>query len=441
MRATWLSTSLFLMVALTSVCRAQSSGQQQSASDRFDQYMRGDSAPATATPQARPAQLPPAQTPARRSGALLGQQPASPSGDRYLMRWAKLVDQSGFEHPMEAGSVLVPSDWKFDGRVQWGPPTGCTQNLMTTSGRATSPDGLSAFEWFPTYTWTWMDDPQTRGIMQQASAQQPQSVRPCDISPLASPVDFIRNAIIPHMRPNARIVSANMLPELTRAAQAKMESDNAQYLRMGLFSGVRSQVGEVKISYEINGQPVEEALMAQIDVVVQQAPSAAGLSQGMMTGSNTYTILAERLFAIRAPAGQLAARADLYETMLASLRQNSQWLNAAQQVLSNISGAQQQGVMDRQRIMHDAQTEQSNAIIQHGQEVSVMEDRNAAEFSQAQREVEWYTDPNTHERMELSAGYGHSWTNSNGTVILNDDPNFNPSRVYRGNWTQLERNQ
>jgi hypothetical protein len=127
--------------------------------------------------------------------------------------------------------------------------------------------------------------------------------------------------------------------------------------------------------------------------------------------------------------------------MLASLQQNAQWLTAAQQVLSNISGAQQQGVIDRQHIVHDAQTAQGEAIIQHGQEVSVMEDRNAAEFSQAQREVEWYTDPNTNERMELSAGYAHSWSNSNGTVILNDDPNFNPSRVYQGNWTQLERNQ
>jgi hypothetical protein len=433
---------LFLMLVVTGASQAQSSSQQQqSASDRFDQYMRGDSSPAAVAPQPRPAQQPPASTPGRRSGALLGQQPGSSSGGRYVMRWAKLVDQSGFEHPMEAGSVLIPSDWKFDGRVQWGPATGCTQNLMTTSGRATSPDGLSGFEWFPTYTWVWMDDPQTRAIMQQAAAPQPASMRPCDIGPLASPVDFLRNAIIPRMRPNARIVSAGMLPGLTRSAQSKMESDNAQYLQMGLFSGVRSQVGEVRIAYEINGQQVEESLMAQIDVVVQQAPSAAGLSQGMMTPSNTYTILAERLFAIRAPAGQLAPRADLYSTMLASLQQNAQWLNAAQQVLSNISGAQQQGVIDRQHIVHDAQTAQGEAIIQHGQEVSVMEDRSAAEFSQAQREVEWYTDPNTNERMELSAGYAHSWSNSNGTVILNDDPNFNPSRVYQGNWTQLERNQ
>ena len=433
--------SLFLMIAVTSASQAQSTGQAPSAWDKFDQYIRGDSAPAATTPQPGPAQQPSAQASGRRSGTLLGQQPGSSSGSRYLMHWAKLVDQSGFDHPMEAGSVLIPSDWKFDGRVQWGPATGCTQNLMTTSGRATSPDGLSGFEWFPTYTWVWMDDPQTRGIMQQAASQQPESMRPCDIGQIESPVDFIRNAIIPRMRPNARIVSANMLPELTRNAQAKIESDNAQYLRMGLFSGVRSQVGEVKITYQINGQPVEESLMAQIDVVVQQAPSAAGLSQGMMTASNTYTILAERLFAIRAPAGQLASRADLNSTMLASLRQNAQWLSAAQQVLSNISGAQQQGTMDRQRIVHDAQTAQGEAIIQHGQEVSVMEDRNAAEFSQAQREVEWYTDPNTNARVELSAGYAHSWTNSNGTVILNDDPNFNPSRAYQGNWTQLERHQ
>jgi hypothetical protein len=432
--------SLSLMLAITGACQAQSAGQQQeqqqqSAADRFDQFIRGDSAPAVTTPRPRAAQQPSATPGGRRPPA------AASSGNQYLMRWAKLVDQSGFAHPMEAGSVLVPADWKFDGRVQWGPPTGCTQNLMTTSGRATSPDGLSGFEWFPTYTWVWMDDPQTRGIMQQAASQQPESARPCAIDQIASPVDFIRHAIIPRMRPTARIISAQMLPELTRTAQARIEADNAQYLRMGLFTGVRSQVGEVKITYEINGQPVEESLMAQIDVVVQQAPSAAGLSQGMMTASNTYTVLAERLFAIRAPAGQLAPRADLYSTMLVSLRQNSQWLDAAQQILSNISGAQQQGTIDRQRIVHDAQTAQGDAIIQHGEEVSVMEDRSAAEFSQAQRDVEWYTDPSTNERMELSAGYGHSWTNSNGTVILNDDPNFNPSRVYQGNWTRLERNQ
>ena len=151
--------------------------------------------------------------------------------------------------------------------------------------------------------------------------------------------------------------------------------------------------------------------------------------------------MAERVFAIRAPAGQMESRADLNATMLASLRQNAQWLSASQQIIMNVNGSQQQGIADRQRIMHDAQTQQGDAIIQHGQEMSVMQDRNAAEFSQAERDVEWYTDPNTNERMELSAGYAHSWTNSNGEVILNDDPNYNPSRVYQGNWTQLQRNR
>ena len=120
------ATSLFLMLVVTGACPAKGSSQQQSAADRFDQYMRGDSSPAAAAPQPRPAQQPPASAPGRRSGTLLGQQPGSSSGGRYVMRWAKLVDQSGFEHPMEAGSVLIPSDWKFDGRVQWGPATGCT---------------------------------------------------------------------------------------------------------------------------------------------------------------------------------------------------------------------------------------------------------------------------------------------------------------------------
>ena len=181
--------------------------------------------------------------------------------------------------------------------------------------------------------------------------------------------------------------------------------------------------------------------MAQIDVATQPQPSVAALSQGRMDNSSLYNVMAERVFAIRAPAGQMESRADLNATMLASLRQNAQWLSASQQIIMNVNGSQQQGIADRQRIMHDAQTQQGDAIIQHGQEMSVMQDRNAAEFSQAERDVEWYTDPNTNERMELSAGYAHSWTNSNGEVILNDDPNYNPSRVYQGNWTQLQRNR
>lgn len=433
--------TLFLMTAAAGACRAQSSSSSQSAADKFDQYIRGDSAPSSAPGAARPATPSAGQQSAPRPAERVAQQPGQASDGHYRMRWAKLIDQSGFDRPMEAGSVLIPSDWKWEGQVKWGPATGCTTNLMTTSGRATSPDGLSGFEFFPTYAWVWSDDPQARAIATQAAAQQPASVRPCEMGQVASPVDFIRGAILPRMRPNARIVSAGMLAALTRAAQAKMESDYAQYLQAGIFTGVRAQVGEVKITYQINGQPVEEMIMAQIDVAVQQAPSVAGLSQGVMQNTNSYNVLAQRLFAIRAPAGQLEPRADLYSTMLASLRQNSQWLSQTQQVLSNITGVQQQGNADRQRIMHDAQTEQGEQIIQHGQQVSVMEDRNAAEFSQAQRDVEWYTDPNTNERMELSAGYSHSWTNGNGEVILNDDPNYNPSRVYRGNWTQLERNR
>jgi hypothetical protein len=460
--------TLLLMLAAANVCRAQSTDPQQSAADKFEQYMRGDSSQKTSQTSTQQSGQQSNQQPGsvyspsstQQPGSVYGppssqqygqsstqrpaQRPAprsaAPSDGHYRMRWAKLIDQTGFGQPTEAGSVLIPSDWKFDGRVTWA-PTGCTSNLVTTSGRATSPDGLSGFEWLPTYAWIWTDDAQARQITMQAAAGQPASMRPCQMSQVVSPVDFIRSAILPQLRPNARIVSSGMLPELTRAAQAKMESDDAQYLQSRIFTGVRAQVGEVKITYQINGQPVEETIMAQIDVATQPQPSVAALSQGRMDNSSLYNVMAERVFAIRAPAGQMESRADLNATMLASLRQNAQWLSASQQIIMNVNGSQQQGIADRQRIMHDAQTQQGDAIIQHGQEMSVMQDRNAAEFSQAERDVEWYTDPNTNERMELSAGYAHSWTNSNGEVILNDDPNYNPSRVYQGNWTQLQRNR
>jgi hypothetical protein len=88
--------------------------------------------------------------------------------------------------------------------------------------------------------------------------------------------------------------------------------------------------------------------------------------------------------------------------------------------------------------MQQAQGDASNARYQ---QISAAEDKQSEEFAQTQRGLEYYTDPNTHEKVEMSYGYRHTYTNGNGEYILNDDPNFNPSKYFNGTWTEMERNQ
>jgi hypothetical protein len=38
----------------------------------------------------------------------------------FRMKHVQVIDQSGFEKPIPAADLLIPTDWKFESKVQWG---------------------------------------------------------------------------------------------------------------------------------------------------------------------------------------------------------------------------------------------------------------------------------------------------------------------------------
>src|SRR5690606_23515501 len=68
-----------------------------------------------------------------------------------------------------------------------------------------------------------------------------------------------------------------------------------------------------------------------------------------------------------------------------------------------------------------------------------VQDRMHTEFIKTIREVENYADETG--KYEMAAGYSHAWSRNDGTsFILSDNPNFDPSSVFRDQrWKEMKK--
>lgn len=67
------------------------------------------------------------------------------------------------------------------------------------------------------------------------------------------------------------------------------------------------------------------------------------------------------------------------------------------------------------------------------------QDRQHTQFVKAIREVETYND-GANGRVELSSGYDHAWSRGDGSYILSNSPNFDPSSVFQDQaWKPMEQ--
>jgi len=103
----------------------------------------------------------------------------------YLrLKRVEIVDRHGFEKPMPAMSLLVPTEWSFDGEVRFAQRVGNPEDLVRLAFRTTSPDGRLAIEMFP--GWGWAMNPATGQMVQsemyQSSAEYPSGCAPRPVS-------------------------------------------------------------------------------------------------------------------------------------------------------------------------------------------------------------------------------------------------------------------
>jgi hypothetical protein len=354
------------------------------------------------------------------------------------MKKVALIDRHGFEKPLPAISMLIPSDWKFESDVLYPKGMPCGE-LFKLSFRAQSPDGKLALELFPAYLWQWADDPNSRQMMQAGNQQGQQFGKAgCDLMQPMRAGDFVAKVMAPKLRPSARVLGVEPVPDANESLQRQAQQAQAQSQQVGLKVRISAESARAKVAYQLKGVPVEEWLSAVVTVRAQPMPVFSG---GRMGQTTSYAGEARFLFAMRAPAGQLEANQKLFKLIVSSMRTEPDWQGRVARVQGNIAAVNQKGEADRQKIRQQSTEDIRRIRNETYQNRQHSQDVQNQRFSQYIRDVETFRDPNSGTSVELSNQYGHAWSNGAGEYILSDSPSFNPNAHVNGNWTQMQQVQ
>lgn len=354
--------------------------------------------------------------------------------DHLRMRLVKIVDTQGFGQPVQAASILLPSDWKVESGVRWTTQLGCPQNMIQMSLEASSPDGRLGFAVFPDFTWVWYDDPTAQYYARQA--EQSSFAPGCAVLPPFDAPDYLQNVFLPRWRAGSTLVDIGRAEGLAEAMALEYQA-----LVGGMQSGVQTDFDAALATLETprGGGTDSEWILASTIRTTTALPSASSVWMGTLQMTASYRSAAVSQFAARAPKGELEKNERLFETIYRSFQIDPRWDAARLQFWQAIQRIEQKGAEDRRRIMENSRREIGAIMDQVYENRQAALDRTYERQSQALRGVESFVDPSTNTRVELSNGYQNAWTNGLGDYLLSDSPGFDPGRDLGGNWRELRR--
>ncbi|MES2849430.1 MAG: hypothetical protein V4685_10265 [Bacteroidota bacterium] len=353
---------------------------------------------------------------------------------------ARILDKVGFNQPVEAFSLLLPKNWKVDGNVIWNQPgTTCAGNNQSV--KASSPDGKYSFEMLPNDMWGYNTDPQ----MDQFNRSQPM-VKYCWYGQPMNAEAYYKNVFAPNELGNPQLISINENPGGVNAMEESNNKTRQELMRYGA-SQVNFTPSAVyaKVKWS-NGQ--EGIVLCAVNIITTNVPNT-------YTGTSTtiYTSIATERVVLKYPASESSKAANLISMIMSSVRTNTAWKSSVDNFWLSVRQQKQIAHIGKIKMM-DEQTRQmgENAIKKGQQNLNAMDanmrnweasqqsqDRIHTNFVKAIREVETYKDETG--RIELSSGYNHAWSRSDGgSFIMSDNPNFDPSSVFQDQqWKEMKK--
>lgn len=321
----------------------------------------------------------------------------------------EVQDAYGFDRPLPAFHILVPYDWTTDGGVVWAyNGNGCGFGMPYINWTATGPDGISAVQILPSEIWGGM-----------SYAQNPNG---CPQVMATHLTDFLP-WYIKRYRPSIRNYSYRARPEF-------VEELNKQATRQATALGgemlLYAEAGEATYEWDWNGRTVRERVGLVVVFSVTNNPGGYSAVNVSVLGG----------LALRAPQGidpgdyELFANTFLVVPGYAALIQEFQ---------ARMQAIALKGVMDRAAIWRKVQAEIGEIITQVYADAQEVYDRVAGAHSRAIRGVEVATDPTTGQDIEIPAEAGSAWQMPDGTIVISDDPNYDPSADIGSGGKKIER--
>ena len=359
--------------------------------------------------------------------------------DYNVFTRARVLDRNGFSVPVEAFSLLIPKDWKYEGEVTWV-PAGSTCAGNNRNFKAVSADGKYSFELLPQSIWSFNSDPAIGQFSQNNTTANCGYGQPLDAENYFKQV-FVHNELgnpqILEVKPNEP-GAQELLKSAERGRQELMSYGASQV--MFYPSAVNAKV---KWKDGSEGLVICGVLVSEITI-----PNVYNGSY-----SKVYTSSASQKVVFKYPASESAQAANLLTVIMGSVRTNNAWQKEVDAYWLAVRQKRHVDHIGRIKLMDEQTRQMGEAIIKRGnQRLSDMDnsmrsweakqqsqDRMHNSFIKTIREVENYRDETG--KIELSGGYNHAWSRSDGSsFILSDNPNFDPSSVFQDKrWVEMKK--
>ncbi|WP_445731104.1 hypothetical protein [Mariniflexile sp.] len=353
---------------------------------------------------------------------------------------ARILDKVGFQQPVEAFSLLIPQNWKFDGDIMWNPPgSTCAGNNLKM--KAVSPDGKYSFEMLPNYMWSFISDPQLAQFMQQQ-----QYPKYCSFGEPMNADAYFKNVFIPNELRNPKIVS---IKESSSGVESLKENGEKSRQEMIHYGASQVNFYPSGINANVKWDNGSEAIVL-CGVIIMETTIPNNYNG---TYSKSFTSVASERVVFMYPAGEYGKAASMLSVVMGSIRTNPSWKNTVDNFWREVR--EQSNRVNIGRIsMIDEQTRHmgENAIKKGNANLNAMDanmrsweasqqsqDRIHTNFIKTIREVENYRDETG--KVEMVSGYNHAWSRSDGSsFIMSDNPNFDPSSVFQDQrWKEMKK--
>jgi len=328
-----------------------------------------------------------------------------------------------------AFTVTVPNGWKYVGTILR--PGGCHAPALPADGlswTALSPDGMSAVGQMPGSAWMWASD-----------GSNPAGPK-CPAIDITTANAFLLNIAVPNTHPNATNIQVEPLQAGEQEVLARQKEQDANAPpKYGMKVKNLVDFGRVRLQYTENGRQVDEQLGVILTCQEVASPAMPLLRRPAMTKRNCNT---HGLYFKRAPHGHLD---EVIAGKLPIPQIDHQWDQDVSQRMQQAFAQMQKASDDQFRANQKLAADQTNQMLANGRafQENLKNQTDSALAADRQRQAaidhaaheqmnvslnrQDFINPNTGQRITTSNQYTNSWVGSDGTVVLNKDPTYDPN--------------
>jgi hypothetical protein len=346
---------------------------------------------------------------------------------------------------MVAYTLVIPSNWNFQGAVLLDPNCGATPT--TVAYRVWSDDLKYGVQRMPEVNWYTPSDPRILNGR-------------CKTMDALNAVQYA-GMIMPVLRPNSVLVGTSAAPQADNLAASTQQMEQALGASAARYGQPPPKFGwdakQLRIEYKLGSQPEEEFF--QVLETTSDTPSSIIVSrpgqilrtQWAMNKRTTAWIVSER-----APKGQLDAARPKLEAIRASLSVNPAWDQAMADLIRQRGAAAIASSWKTFNANYKANQDAYNQRFKQGEQfianMQAQGDKRNADFAAyedsrtraTQDKVDqildrqYYVNPSSGQTSTISTTYTNNWQNGAGDAVLTNIQGYDPNGTIQGNWTQLQ---